>query len=457
MRRAMNIAMRAAAFLGALLGALAFSGTSAPPLAAEVSSELPAPLTDADYRAHPPEMARLGQALFYDKLLSGGLNISCGSCHDHTLASGDGLSLGLGEGASGLGEYRLPRHKSDAVAHRVPRNAPGMFNLGARAITAMFWDGRLEVDASQPSGFRAPAKFDIPQGLSSVVAAQALFPITSEVEMSGERHENEIALAAARRPALAWPLIAKRVGDTPAYWPLISAAYPALETPGQLEITHLVNAIAAFIETEWRADNSAFDRYLRGEAEAISAEAKRGAKLFYGSAGCAACHSGPLQTDNGFHAIAMPQLGPGRMPIMRHVFSDFGRMAATGERQDAYRFRTPSLRNVAETAPYGHSGAYPTLEAVIRHHLNPKAAFTAYDSALAVLPSDAALDARDWRAMQDPRERRAILRANQLKPSSLNDGEIAALIAFLESLTDQAALKGRLGKPQSVPSGLAPD
>ncbi len=420
-------------------------------------AELPAPLTDADFRAYPEARVVLGRALFYDKILSGGRNISCGSCHDHGLASGDALSLSLGEGAVGLGPERLPRHAGDAVEHRTPRNAPALFNLGATEFTALFWDGRLEIDPTARSGFHAPQRFRLPEGLDSLTAAQALFPIVSEIEMAGAPAENDVALASFRDPALGWALLEERIRAVPDYWPLFAAAYPEIARPEEVTIVHVANALGAFIETEWRADGSPFDRWLRGDARALSPDARAGAELFYGSAGCSSCHAGPLQTDHDFHAIAMPQIGPGRMPLMQGVFSDFGRMEATGDLADAYRFRTPSLRNVAETAPYGHSGAYATLEAVIAHHVDPEAAFLAYDADQAVLPSDPALDARDGRAMADARERDAILAANELAPSALGADEVAKLVAFLEALTDEGSLDGRLGKPETVPSGLSPD
>ena len=230
-----------------------------------------------------------------------------------------------------------------------------------------------------------------------------------------------------------------------------------MQDVSDITIVHVANAIAAFIEVEWRSDDSPFDRYLKGDAAALSPEELRGAELFFGKAGCAACHSGALLTDQSYHGIAMPQIGPGRMPLIPTQFSDFGRLEASGDLADAYRFRTPSLRNVAVTAPYGHSGAYATLEGVLRHHLDPPAAFEAYDLAEAVLPKDEELEKADWRAMSDPRERAAIVRANELEPQDLSDDEVADLIAFLGALTDEAALYGRLGKPDVSPSGLKPD
>lgn len=419
------------------------------------SARYPEPLSDADFRRHDTAKIALGQALFFDKFLSGNKNISCGTCHAHSLGSGDGLSLGLGEGAQGLGPRRAVEY--GGVEHRVPRNAPALFNLGAKSIVTVFWDGRLEVDPKEPSGFRAPDRFELPAGLESITAAQALFPLVSEIEMAGAPGENEIATLAFREPKLGWAALERRLRASKAYWPLFQAAYPELKTPQELKITHVGNALGAFIDTEWRADQSPFDKWLRGDRAALSASAQRGAKLFYGAAGCATCHSGALQTDQRFHAIAMPQIGPGRTPLLSTSMSDFGRMATTGALEDAYRFRAPSLRNILHTAPYGHAGAYATLDDVLAHHFDPEGAFEAYEISKALLPANRELERRDHRAMSDPREAAAILDANELIPARLTPAERADLKEFLKALTDPASLRGRLGKPLAVPSGLTID
>ena len=202
---------------------------------------------------------------------------------------------------------------------------------------------------------------------------------------------------------------------------------------------------------EWRADNSPFDRYIC-EGKPLDDIALDGMNLFYGKADCASCHSGRFQTDHDFHAIAMPQIGHGKAARFESHARDEGRMRVTGRAADAYAFRTPSLRNITETAPYGHAGAYADLESVLRHHLDPITALDAYDrsqAVLAILPG-----AEDFRVLDDVRERAEIAAANTLKPTSLSDQEIHALITFLQSLADPTSVNGRLGVPKSVPSGL---
>ena len=118
--------------------------------------------------------------------------------------TGDGLSLPVGEGALGLGVTRDTGSGDDAVPERVPRNAPPLFNLGAREFTTLFHDGRVEVDPDHGTGFNTPAGDDLPTGLDNVLATQAMFPVTSGTEMAGQvdgsgTPENEIAAAVVLR------------------------------------------------------------------------------------------------------------------------------------------------------------------------------------------------------------------------------------------------------------------
>ena len=124
----------------------------------------------------------------------------------------------------------------------------------------------------------------------------------------------------------------------------------------------------------------------------------------------------------------------------------------TGRAEDAFRFRTPSLRNVAQTAPYGHAGAEPDLRRFVAMHLRPGQTVAGFDGSRAVLPPLAG--AEDWRVMTDAAGRDAIAAAAEPRGPPLGKAEIDALLAFLHALTDERALAGRLGIPAAVPSGL---
>ncbi|MEM1273338.1 MAG: cytochrome c peroxidase [Pseudomonadota bacterium] len=415
------------------------------------------PRLDIDLAAFAPvdpARAALGQLLFYDPILSGNQMVACATCHHPRFATSDGLSLGLGDGGIGLGPERRV-DPENPPEQRIPRHSPTLFNLGAREFEVMFHDGRLEADPSLASGIRTPLGAAMAEGFASVLSAQAMFPVLSADEMAGHYSENPIAqsvrLGHLSLEGGAWDQIAARVDANVGY----RAHFDAIYGPGhRVAFTDISDLLAEFIAAEWRADDSPFDRYLRGEAD-LSDPAMRGMNLFYGEAGCSACHSGQFQTDHRFYAIAMPQLGPGKAERFEDHARDVGRMRVTGDPADAYAFRTPSLRNVAHSAPYGHSGAYPTLAAVIDHHLDPVAALYAFNRDQVILPDLA--DAEDWRILDNPEELSAIAAANQLRPTELTPAEISDLIAFLHALTDSTSLEGRYGIPDAVPSGLPID
>lgn len=458
---------------------------------------VPLPVVDADYydaSDAPEAKVELGRQLFFDKILSGNLNISCATCHHPSLASADGVALSFGEGASGLGpRRRAGRSLEDGVHERIPRNSPALFNVGAREFAVLFHDGRVEVDRTggYDSGFISPAKWKLPQGLDNALAAQAMFPVISHIEMAGQQGENEIADAVAANnasgPGGAWELLADRLRQIPEYVRLFEAAFPGrVRGPQDITFVQAANAIAAFEAEAFRADDSPFDRHLRGET-ALAPDARRGMDLFYGKASCVSCHAGKFQTDHGFHAIAMPQIGPGKSDGWDGAFwretgvrafpEDFGRGRVTVRPEDNYKFRTPSLRNVALTGPWGHSGAYGTLEEVVRHHLDAERALDRYVLPPDLLPPlDAALETtasgsllshgwmsdrrfeafliQDTWVQRNARLRGQIASANRLPPAELTDAEVADLVAFLESLTDPASRDLAHLVPDRVPSGL---
>lgn len=453
------------------------------------SSGLPSSLTDSDflYNGAPnAAVVELGRNLFFDPILSGNRNISCGTCHDPARGTSDGVALSIGEGGMGFGP---DRRTADGITERIPRNAQALWNTGAKEYRSMFHDGRVEPDphATFASGFWTPAREHLPVGLDNVLAAQAMFPVLSASEMAGQKGENPVATAVAEdRVTDAWDALVKRLADTPGYREMFNAAYP---DNSEITMVQAANALAAFQSQAFRSDQSPFDHFLAGNHAALSATERTGAQLFYGKAGCADCHSGALMTDHDFHAIAVPQIGPGKdhggdtgywreTGFGLHT-EDEGRYRVTFEQDDLFAFRTPSLRNVALTGPWGHDGAFDELEAMVRHHLDSVASLDAFDADAVPLPTldhiieqtgdgselifrplnpdrRAAFDLRDrWvQGATDLRDR--IAEANTLPPVQLEDREVAELMAFLNALTDPTARNRMDLIPQSVPSGLAP-
>ncbi len=427
----------------ALLGGLALPAAAAP--------DLPAPPIDSDWPAPNPAEAELGRLLFYDPILSGNREVACATCHHPDFGTSDGVSLPLGDGGIGLGPARRidPQNPPE---QRVPRNSQALWNIAAQSYVSMFHDGRVELDDLAPGGMRTPLDADMTEGFASMLSAQTMFPVLSPDEMAGHYSENEVARA-VRQGVLtgtggAWDLIARRVAALPDYAARFETVYGL--APEQIGFTDISNAIAGFIGFEFRSDTSPFDARLR-DGTALEPLAETGLALFYGEAGCADCHSGPFQTDHGFHAMAEPQLGPGKAARFESNARDEGRYRVTGDPADLYAFRTPSLRNVALTAPYGHAGAYRSLERFIAGHADPVTALAAYRRYEALLPD---MPVEDWRILDAPDEVAAIAAAVTTPAQLLAAEEIAALTAFLHALTDPVAITGRLGVPETVPSGL---
>lgn len=390
----------------------------------------------------PAALVELGEALFFDKELSGNRDIACASCHHPALASGDGLALPIGTGGVGLGPDRILALDRSLV----PRNSPEIFNRGSEHWQTMFWDGRV-VETS--TGFVSPAGDALPESLSSVLAIQAMFPPTSRDEMRGKVGDvgvagepNELSLIEDGDLTSIWDGIMARVLEIPEYVDMFGAAFPTVAAK-DLGFEHAAEAIAAYEAEAFAFTASPFDRYLAGDDDALTLAEKRGAEVFV-EAGCVMCHSGPLLTDQSYHTLGVPQVGPGKAPGDP---DDLGRFLVTGDDADLYAFRTPPLRNVTLTGPWMHDGVYSDLETVIRQHLDPIGTCEAYERGeLGGLPTavavDAALDSIDPAV-------------DTLEP--LSDEQIADLIAFLGALTDPAASDLDYLVPDSVPSGLPID
>ena len=398
-----------------------------------------------------PEMVALGRMLFFDKELSGNRNISCATCHHPVAATGDALPVSIGEGGVGLAENR-----AQAAGHLIPRNAPAVFNLATPGADRMFWDGRVSIEAGtgilttpEPGlngvAIAAPWQPYVAQ-LKSALAAQAMFPVTSTEEMRGSGND----LAAASTNQEIWEAIMLRLVGTDAdagsgiagYRTLFNAAFPGVAFD-DLTFAHAARAIAAFEAAAYTKLDSPLDQYLAGDSSALSDSERRGAELFCGKAGCASCHNGPHLSDFGFHAIAAPQVGPGK----HGPGEDLGLSPETSDAGDVYKFRTPPLRNVALTGPWTHAGAYTSLEAVVRHHLDPAQGLLNYDPAQLPTLFQPTVDTTHNTA-------RLSALSPHLTAVTLTDDEMGDLMAFLHAMTSPSSLTLIQDVPDSVPSGL---
>ena len=402
--------------------------------------------------------AQLGKKLFFTKGLGGNKDTACISCHHPSLGGSDKLSLSIGvnaEIAELLGPGRthsaaLALTDSDSLydgGPTVPRNSPTTFNVGLWD-QVLFHDGRVEsigrtvnLNGNDGLGIVTPdsdtdangALLADPNAGDNLPTAQSRFPVTSPEEMRGHTFEagstNEAvrdALVAQLQTLGGWDSeFLAAYGDSTVSYARIAEAI------GEYERSQV------FINTPWKA-------FIDGDDNAISDAARRGALLFMLStrvngANCLSCHRGDFFTDERFHVLGMPQIGRGKGDGSTGT-DDFGRFRVSGNDSHMYAFRTPSLLNVTETGPWGHAGAYTTLEAVVRHHLDPQAAFDSYD----INQLEASIVSSGQTDDMQVNTQNALdkLTANRLagiasiQNVSLTDAQVSNLVEFLHTLTD---------------------
>lgn len=340
-----------------MLLALAVAGCGAPepekpaappPAAPAPAWEIKIPLgLGPDLQApadNPPtrEKVELGRHLYFDKRLSLAGDVSCASCHDPARGFTDNLPVS-------------PGHQGQ----KGTRSSPTVIN--ATYSYLQFWDGR-----------------------AATLEAQALGPVENPVEM-GNTVEGMVSTLA--RIAEYAPRFAAAFGD-----PAITAE-------------RVAQAIASYERTVL-SGNSKWDRFMAGDAAAMSDQERRGWELFKGKAQCTLCHAGQTFSDSDFHNLGVGMSA--RQP-------DLGRFAVTKDEKDKGAFKTPTVRDVTRTAPYMHDGSQGTLEEVVAFY-------------------NKGGEKNRW---LDPK----------VRPLGLTPEEIADLIVFMR------ALDGEMPNPVGPPTG----
>jgi cytochrome c peroxidase len=280
-----------------------------------------------------PAKVELGRQLFFDPRLSVDGTVSCATCHNPVMGFTDGRPSSMGVRGQVGG-----------------RSAPSVINL-AYAQNGVFWDGRAKSLEDQAKG-----------------------PIANPIEMANT-HE----------------VLVQRLNTIPGYRDQFQLVFGSAD----ITIDNVAKAIAAFERTVI-SGNSPWDRFMKGDATALSDSAKRGWDLFQKKANCIACHAGFNLTDNGYHnlGVGFDKSNP-----------DLGRYAVTKAEEDRGRFKTPTLREITYTAPYMHDGSARTLEEVI--------------------------DLYNKGGIKNPQL------DPEMKPLNLSNQEKADLVAFLRSLNGE--------------------
>ncbi len=334
----------------------------------------------------------------------------------------------------------------------IARNSQPLFNLDL--FENMFWDGRVEFVEGE---YLTPAGDQLTAAMTAVfdfgvVSAQAMFPVTDASEMRGQPGTNELADLDADDFTGIWSGLMTRLGAIPEYETLFKAAYPGVDFD-DMTFAHAANAIAGFEIAAFDHRDNPWQRFIAGDDDAMDADARRGAHLFY-SINCQGCHSGAVGSDFGFHNLVLAQFGPGKGHGTDDI-EDFGREAITGDEEQRYEFRTPPFFNVDLTGPYGHLGQFTEIRHHMRTYGSPRFWRNTYtierqvaDESLWATLVDNATEVHDARETVE-------LVADVFS----DDGQLPQHLSFLESFmsaqTDEQALDMSHLVPASVPSGLA--
>jgi cytochrome c peroxidase len=336
----------------------------------QIAENLPLPEVPAD---NPMSDAKveLGRLLFYDVRLSINSTTSCASCHLQELAFTDGRPRSVG-----------------ATGELHPRGAMSLVNTAY--ASRLTWANSL-LDRLED---------------------QALTPMFGD---------NPIEMGMAGKEAL----IEQLLRADPRYSMLLPQVFPADEDP--YSVLNVVRSVAAFVRSIVSFE-STYDQFLRGDQEALNESAIRGMELFFSERlECFHCHGGFNFTDSTTHANAnVDRVGYHNTGLYNtddlgaYPADNTGLYDMTGDRRDMGRFKAPTLRNIAITAPYMHDGSVATLDEVISNY------------------------ARGGRLMESgPNSgdgRRSPYKSEFIRGFELSDQERADLLAFLESLTDTSLL-----------------
>lgn len=311
-----------------------------------------------------PGAIDLGRYLFFDPLLSRDRSLSCAHCHHPQEGFADGLGQARGRGAIGAGYLRRG-------GVRLARSTPSLWNTGLKHH--WFWDGR-----------------------AITLEEQALMPLFAPNEM-----------------AMTPPELVARLAQNPTYRQWFQRVYGG--KLGAVTVSQVSHALVTF-ERSLISLDSAYDRYMNGDKGAITKAELGGLDVFRSFVSrCPECHTPPLMTNGALVIIGAPD---------RDKSIDQGAGPILGEPRLNGAFRVPSLRNIAQTAPYMHSGVFRTLRAVL--------AF--YNSGAGRGPLGTQNPNTHW----------------HMRPMGLSSQEQEAVVAFLDTLTDD---RHPPLVPQNVPSG----
>jgi len=416
-----------------------------------------------------PKRVELGRLLFFDKIMGLHNDNSCAGCHGPANGFGDSQPMAIGvQNNDVVGPHRKgPRNQ---------RRSPSVTNTPF--YPAFMWTARFKALSGDPfdgsAGFLfpvVPCSFEegpCPDNIlfeQTLSIAQAALPSTENVEMAGFTglggpFDDGLGEIVPDNNAGILSAVTRRIDAIPEYRQLFGDAFNGgvAFAPGETDIQMRRIAIGEF-QMSLTAANAPLDQFARGDHSVMSAEQKRGALLFFGRAGCVACHAvaGPANemfSDFQLHRIAGPQVfpefgpGKGNFPFVNGT-EDIGEEETSGDPSHRYMFRTAPLRNLAVSVAFFHNGAFGSIEAAIKHHLNPAESARNYDPQKNHLPADLHVGPIEPVLEMD-------LDPLLQDPPQLSKKELHELTAFVsQALLDPKVLDFCRLVPTSVPSGLS--
>ena len=424
-----------------------------------------------------PALADLGRHLFFDKILGLHGDNSCAGCHSPAFGFGDSQPMAIGVDNN---DIVGPNRRGPRNQRRSPLVPNTIF------YPALMWTPRfvaLSGDPFNPSlGFEFPPPENVITGVPTLLASQASIPSTELVEMAGftgikanpghfgpphfqfDDGHGQVLPAPDATGFHNFPIqdaVDARLNSIPEYLEkfgmVFNGGVPLVK--GGITINMRRRAIAEF-EATLTSANAPLDRFARGDQHAMTPGQKRGALLFFGKAGCVACHAVAGQSNEMFsdfkpHRIGGPQLAPLFGTGTGNVIfdgpgenEDFGFEQTEGDQAFRYNFRTAPLRNLKVAPAFFHNGAFGTLEAAIAHHLDAEASLRNYNPVINHVPSD---------LYPGPFEGilAAGIDARLQTPIRLTKKEFRDLVEFVsDGLFDKRVLQLCRRIPESVPSGM---
>ncbi|HEX2842519.1 cytochrome-c peroxidase [Hyphomicrobium sp.] len=258
-------------------------------------------------------------------------------------------------------------------------------------LPTSFGHGRAKGKRNAPglftAAYRSPLFWD---GRSSSLEEQALAPLADNREMANA--DNFVGLL-------------ERINASDRY----RAEFASVTGRPKIDLEDVTAALAEFQRTLER--QTRFDRFLEGQTNALSDTEIWGLHLFRTKAGCANCHNGPTLSDGRFHNLGLS--------FFNRTLEDLGRYGVTGNAEDTGKFLTPSLRHVSRTGPYMHNGIFPSLAGTVRF----------YEGGGGRVRIDETVTPPRRNLMQE-----AAKKSPQLEPFELTPDEVAALVAYLQTL-----------------------